>query len=155
MLHTISYGYHMDDNNLSPQSWYERVYPLNFEVVLWDQRIDFAKLTRGKAMPEWWAIVYSQKCRNITPNSNFRCILFSKINFRFERISPKCADFRWSLLKHFHMESRLVCQTYRFRVIGPAGSLHSVTAQKAGYIFKLLSTMSYGSNNMQLNCIKT
>ena len=57
--------------------------------------IDFAILTRDRAMPDWSAIVYGQKLRNINPNSNFRFSFpmspFSKINFRFEQISLKCA----------------------------------------------------------------
>ena len=37
--------------------------------------IDFAILTRDRAMPELWAIAYGQKSRNINPNSNFRFLL--------------------------------------------------------------------------------
>ena len=65
--------------------------------------IDFAILTRDRAMPEWWAIANGRKSRNIYPNSHFRFDPLWKTNFRFKRISPKCSEsnFRWSHSKPF------------------------------------------------------
>ena len=40
------------------QSRYENVYSSKFELVLLTKGIDFAILTRDKAMPELWAIIY-------------------------------------------------------------------------------------------------
>ena len=63
---------------------------------------------------------------------HFRYKPFWKINFRFERISPKCAElnFRWSLLKYFPCgKSFRYVKHADLGVIGPVEPLRSVTVK--------------------------